>query len=509
LSRQPFSRILVANRGEIAVRVMRACRELDIESVAVYSEPDRLAPHVLQADLSVPIGPARATESYLDGEKLIAAARRTKAEAIHPGYGFLAENPGFARAVGEAGLAFIGPPAEAIEAMGDKTRARELMRNAGVPVVPGSEAVTGGVDAAAAAQEVGFPLMLKAAAGGGGKGMRIVRGLSELEPALTRARSEAEQAFGDSRVYLERFLEGPRHIEIQVIADAQGRVVHLGERECSIQRRHQKLIEESPSPVVDAELRTRMGEVAIEAARAVGYRGAGTVEFLFLDGEFYFLEMNTRIQVEHPVTEMVTGVDLVHEQIRLATGEPLSWEPDPDWPLGHAIECRIGGEDPLNGFLPSSGRIVELEVPAGPGVRWDSGIAAGYEVGLHYDPLLAKLVVHGADRAQAIDRMRRALEELHVGGISTTQPFHLAVMAEPDFRAGRFSIEYVDDHPDLLQYADASLMESAAIAAVLLEEEWRDMPAESALKDDRSGVRQLSSWQRAWGANGAGWGARP
>jgi acetyl-CoA carboxylase biotin carboxylase subunit len=509
LNHPPFSRVLVANRGEIAVRVIRACRELGIESVAVYSEPDRLAPHVLRADLSVPIGPARATESYLDGGKLIAAARQTNAEAIHPGYGFLAENPDFARAVGEAGLVFIGPPPEAIEAMGDKTRARELMRDAGVPVVPGSDAVTGGEDAATAARDIGFPLMLKAAAGGGGKGMRVVRDLDELEPALKRARSEAEQAFGDPRVYLERFLERPRHIEIQVLADGCGTVVHLGERECSIQRRHQKLIEESPSPVVDEGLRERMGRVAIEAARTVGYRGAGTVEFLFVDGEFYFLEMNTRIQVEHPVTELVTGVDLVQEQIRVAAGDRLGWEPDPGWPLGHAIECRIGGEDPFNGFLPSAGRITELEAPAGPGVRWDSGIAAGYEVGLHYDPLLAKLVVHGADRLQAIGRMRRALEELHVGGIITTQSFHLAVMEEPDFLAGRLSIEYLDDHPDLLHDAETRLLEAAAIAAVLLEEERRDTPrSASARADGRPRVRSLSSWQRAREADVAGWGPR-
>ncbi len=509
MNQPPFSRLLVANRGEIAVRVIRACRELGVESVAVYSEPDRLAPHVLQADLSVPIGPARATESYLDGGKLIVAARQTNAEAIHPGYGFLAENPDFARAVGEAGIVFIGPPPEAIAAMGDKPRARKLMQDAGVPVVPGSDALTGGQDAAAAARDIGFPLMLKAAAGGGGKGMRIVRALDELEPALNRARSEAEQAFGDPRLYLERFLERPRHIEIQVLADEFGAVVHLGERECSIQRRHQKLIEESPSPVVDAALRERMGRVAIEAARAVGYRGAGTVEFLFVDGEFYFLEMNTRIQVEHPVTELVTGVDLVQEQIRVAAGSPLGWEPDPGWPLGHAIECRIGGEDPFNGFLPSAGRITELEAPAGPGVRWDSGISAGYEVGLNYDPLLAKLVVHGADRLQAINRMRRSLEELHVAGIITTQSFHLAVMEEPDFLAGRLSIEYVDDHPDLLRDADPPLLEAAAIAAVLLEEERRDTPRpESARADGRPRVRQLSGWQRAGVADGAGWGRR-
>jgi acetyl-CoA carboxylase biotin carboxylase subunit len=498
LRKPPFSRVLVANRGEIAVRVLRACRELGIETVAVYSEPDRLAPHVLQADLSVPIGPARAAESYLNIGRLIEAARNTGAEAVHPGYGFLAENAAFARATQQAGLTFIGPPAEAIEAMGDKTRARQLMQDAGVPVVPGSAAVGGGAEAEAAARELGYPLMLKAAAGGGGKGMRIVRSPADLSVAVERAQSEAQQAFGDATVYLERFLERPRHIEIQVLADRHGTVVHLGERECSIQRRHQKLIEESPSPAVDRELREHMGDVAVAAARAVGYEGAGTVEFLYAEDRFYFLEMNTRIQVEHPVTELVTGVDLVHEQMRLAAGAPLGWEPDPAWPRGHAIECRIGGEDPFNAFFPSTGRIAELDVPGGPGVRWDSGIAVGFEVGLHYDPLLAKLVVHGPDRPAAIRRMKRALQELHISGIRTTQAFHLAVMEEADFQAGRLSIQYVDDHPQLLSDGGAAALEAAAIAAVLLEEKRRDTPAIAGGKDgQRTGDRELSGWQRA------------
>ena len=496
-----FSRILVANRGEIAVRVIRACRELGIESVAVYSEPDRLAPHVMLADLSVPIGAARASESYLDAEKLIDAARQTGAEAVHPGYGFLAESAEFAQALEDAGLVFIGPPAAAIEAMGDKTRARELMTGAGVPVIPGSIAIAGEAEAERAAGRIGFPLIIKAAAGGGGKGMRAVQQPGELPSALQRARSEAEQAFGDGRVYLERFLERPRHIEIQILMDKHGGGVHLGERECSIQRRHQKLIEEAPSPVVDADLRARMGQVALDAAAAVGYEGAGTVEFLYSGGEFHFLEMNTRIQVEHPVTEMVTGVDLVHEQIRVAAGLPLGWKADPSWPAGHSIECRISGEDPFGGFLPSTGRISELEVPGGPGVRWDSGISAGFDVGLHYDPLLAKLIVHGADRTQAVRRMSRALSELHIGGIATTQPFHQAVMEEPDFRAGALSIRYIEDHPDLLDGIDPGSLRAAAIAAVLLEEERRDTPTVPAGRADGPSVR-LSDWQRALGSDG-------
>jgi len=507
----PFDKVLVANRGEIAVRVIQACRELDLETVAVYSEPDRLAPHVMLADEAVPLGPAEASESYLDMEKLVDAAERTGAGAVHPGYGFLAENASFAALVGERGLVWVGPPASAIRAMGDKTEARERMRTAGVPVIPGSrEAVADPEQAAAAAREIGFPVMLKAAAGGGGKGMRIVRDEEGLAAGLRGARAEAGQAFGDDRVYLERYLERPRHIEIQVLADASGRVVHLGERECSIQRRHQKLVEEAPSPALDPKTRGEMGEVAVAAARAVEYRSAGTVEFLWEDGDFYFLEMNTRIQVEHPVTELVTGIDLVREQLRIAAGAGIDWDPDPEWPWGHAIECRISGEDPFGGFLPSTGRIRSLRVPTGPGVRWDSGIESGFEVGLHYDPLLAKLVVHGEDRPQAIRRMRRALEELEVEGLSTTRPFHLAVMEEPDFRAGRLSIRYVEEHPELLDGSgDEEPRRLASLAAALLEEEWRrglgrgpggggeGGPGESPGPVGGDG-RGRSAWQRAF-----------
>ncbi len=498
---RPFDTVLVANRGEIAVRVIQACHELGLRAVSVYSEPDRLSPHVLMADEAVALGPAPASESYLDMDKLVDAARRTGAGAIHPGYGFLAENGAFAEKVVASELTWIGPPAGAIAAMGNKTEARRRMREAGVPVIPGTEAAAADEEEAAeAAAEIGYPVMLKAAAGGGGKGMRVVREREGLASALEAARNEARQAFGDDRVYLERFLDRPRHVEIQVLADEHGHTVHLGERECSIQRRHQKLIEEAPSPALDEATRREMGRVAVEAAEAVDYVGAGTVEFLYQEGEYWFLEMNTRIQVEHPVTEMVTGVDLVQEQLRVAAGEPLGWEPDPDWPRGHAIECRISGEDPAGGFLPSSGRISTLRIPSGPGVRWDGGIAEGFEVGLHYDPLLAKLVVHGPDRPAAIRRMRRALAQLQVEGVSTTQPFHLAVMEEEDFRAGRLDIHYVDEHPEV---TDRSLpgdwRRAAAVAAALLEEERGDGAGPSAggpAGGSPGGGR--SAWRRAF-----------
>ncbi|MCL7963138.1 MAG: acetyl-CoA carboxylase biotin carboxylase subunit [marine benthic group bacterium] len=499
-----LEKVLVANRGEIALRIVRACQELGVSAVAVYSEPDEFSPHVLTAEEAIPIGPAPAGESYLDIDRLLDAARRSNAQAIHPGYGFLAENPEFARRVEEDGFLFIGPSAAAIGAMGDKTEARRRMLSAGVPVVPGSEGPIETDDQARAeAARIGFPILLKAAAGGGGKGMRVVEEASELPRAFEAATREADQAFGDPRVYMERFLARPRHIEIQVLADAHGHTIHLGERECSIQRRHQKLIEEAPSPAVNADLRAEMGKVAVAAAEAVDYVGAGTVEFLVEDGQFFFLEMNTRIQVEHPVTELVTGVDLVQWQIRIAAGARLEVEADPDWPAGHSIECRISGEDPFAGFFPSTGRIESLYVPTGPGVRWDGGIARGFEVGLHYDPLLAKLVVHAPTREEAIMRMRRALRELQIEGIRTTQPFHLAVMDEPDFRAGEFSIQYIDEHPELLADGAASWQErAAAIAAVLLEEERRERggvssgsPADPGPPPAREG---RTAWQRAF-----------
>jgi len=499
-----FEKVLVANRGEIALRVVRACQELGVRAVAVYSEPDEFSPHVLTAEEAVPIGPAAASESYLNIDRLLDAARQTGAEAIHPGYGFLAENPEFARRVEDAGLVFIGPSPEAILAMGDKTEARARMIEASVPVVPGSTGpIATSEQARAEAERLGYPILLKAAAGGGGKGMRIVESEAELERAFEAATREARQAFGDPRVYMERYLTAPRHIEIQVLADSSGRTIHLGERECSIQRRHQKLIEEAPSPAIDSETRARMGELAVAAARAVGYVGAGTVEFMYEDGEFYFLEMNTRIQVEHPVTEMVTGVDLVAWQIRIAAGEFLDIEADPAWPVGSSIECRISGEDPFQGFFPSTGRVESLYVPTGPGVRWDGGIARGIEVGLNYDPLLAKLIVHAPTREQAIVRMRRALRELQIEGIRTTQPFHLAVMDEPDFQHGRMSIRYIEDHPDLLNDGAADWqVRAATVAAVLLEDERRQTGSSqgrlAVQSQPNSSPDGRTAWQRAF-----------
>jgi acetyl-CoA carboxylase biotin carboxylase subunit len=470
-----FHTLLVANRGEIALRVIRASRELGIRSVAVYSDPDRLSPHVLEADAAEHIGPAAASASYLNVERLLEAARRSGAQAVHPGYGFLAEREPFARAVEEAGLVFVGPRPATIAAMGDKTEARRRMAAAGVPIVPGlTEPVADAAAAAQAAGEIGYPVLLKAAAGGGGKGMRTVREPSELPRAFESAAREALAAFGDGSVYLERYLDHPRHIEIQVLGDAHGNVVHLGERECSVQRRHQKLIEEAPSPVLTAEQRAAMGAAAVRAAEAVEYRGAGTCEFLWQDGEFYFLEMNTRIQVEHPVTELVTGLDLVQWQLRVAAGERLPFGQADVAMSGHALECRITAEDPARGFLPSTGRVRRLEVPQGPGVRWDGGIAEGFEVGLHYDPLLAKLIVHAPDRAAAIARMARALDELIVDGVDTSASWHRRVMDEPDFRAGRLTIRYIEDHPELAaESADDEVLRAVAVAAALLEEEHR------------------------------------
>jgi acetyl-CoA carboxylase, biotin carboxylase subunit len=472
---RPIRKLLVANRGEIALRIIRACRELGIASVAVYSEADRLSPHVLDADEAWCIGPPPSAGSYLRADVLVETARRAGCDAIHPGYGFLAERAFFAQAVEDAGLVFVGPPASAIAAMGDKTEARRRMMEAGVPVVPGvAEPLEDAAAAATAAARFGYPILLKAAAGGGGKGMRVVHSPEELPRAFGAAAAEALAAFGDGSVYLEKYLDRPRHIEIQVMADGHGNVVHLGERDCSVQRRHQKLIEEAPSPVLPAQTRQRMGETAVAAARAVNYRNAGTIEFLYQDGEFYFLEMNTRIQVEHPVTELVTGIDLVQLQLRVAGGEALPVRQEDVSFTGHAIECRITSEDPSSGFLPSTGRITHLHLPAGPGVRWDGGVAEGVEVSLFYDPLLAKLIVHAPDRAQAVDRMARALAELRVVGVETCAAFHRRVMAEPDFRSGEFSIRYLDEHPELLTGdVSESVLHAAAAAAALLEDEWR------------------------------------
>jgi len=442
----PFRKVLVANRGEIAVRVVRACRELDVATVAVFSEADREALHVLLADEAVPIGPAPSAESYLRIDALVDAARATGAEAVHPGYGFLAENAAFAEACRAAGLVFIGPPPAAIRAMGDKVEARRVARRMGVPVVPGTEEpVADDGLAAAVAAEVGYPVLVKAALGGGGKGMRLVRAPGELAGALRAARSEAASAFGESAVYIERYLEAPRHVEIQVLADGHGHVVHLGERECSIQRRHQKLIEECPSPVATAELRRAMGEAACRVAAAVGYVNAGTVEFL-VDAErrFYFLEMNTRLQVEHPVTELVTGRDLVKDQLRIAAGDPLGFAQDDVGWRGWAIECRINAEDPDQGFLPCPGRVASLRVPGGPWVRDDTGVYAGYTIPRYYDTLMAKLVVWGPDREAAVARMTRALGEYRVAGVETTIPLLARVLRDPEFRAGRLSTHFLE-----------------------------------------------------------------
>ena len=434
----PFSKVLVANRGEIAVRVFRTLRELGIGTVAVYSEVDRGSLHVSVADEAYLIGPGPPSESYLNEERLLDVASRAGAEAVHPGYGFLAENAGFARAVAQAGLVWIGLPPEAIEVMGSKTAARERMTAAGVAVVPGTtESVTSAEEVVRLGDELGWPIAIKAAAGGGGKGLRVVHEPAEAERAFESARREGEAYFADPTVYVERYLENPRHVEVQVLADAHGNVIHLGERDCTIQRRHQKLVEETPSPAVDEELRERIGGIAVEAARAVGYRSAGTIEgLLSREGEYFFLEMNTRIQVEHTVTEMATGLDLVREQVLIAAGEPL-WLRQEDVRLtGHAIECRINAEDPSNGFLPSPGRITSYREPGGPGVRVDSGVTAGSEIPALYDPLVAKLIVHGVDREHARRRMLRALGEFEIGGITTLLGFHCALLEHPCFAEG-------------------------------------------------------------------------
>ncbi len=487
--------VLVANRGEIAVRIIRAAREMGIRSVAVFSEPDRTAPHVMLADEAYAIGPAPASRSYLDVGRVIAAAREANVDAVHPGYGFLAERGHFAEAVARAGMTFVGPRPETILAMGDKTAARERMRAAGVPVVPGTaRPLASAAEARSTAESIGFPVVLKAAAGGGGKGMRVVRRAEDVEGAFEAAGREAESAFGDGRLYVERFLERPRHVEMQVFGDGSGNVVHLFERECSIQRRHQKLVEEAPSPALAPEDRERMGRAAVRAARAVDYVGAGTVEFLWHGGEFYFLEMNTRLQVEHPVTEMVTGVDLVEWQFRVASGEDLPLR-QPEIPLrGHAVECRITSESPFDGFLPATGVVDELEVPGGPGLRWDGGISRGSEIGLHYDSLLGKLVAHGPDRAAAVRRMRGALAELEIAGVATSAPLLARIMEERDFLAGELSTAYLEDHPALFDSALPTGAEAAlAAAAALLEHRAR---AERAAPRIRTGAEPLSNWQR-------------
>ncbi len=438
-----IQKVLIANRGEIALRIIAACRELGLSTVAVFSEADRTSQHVRMADEAVCIGPPFSKASYLNVTAVISAAEITGADAIHPGYGFLAENAAFAEVVEECGLTWVGPPPAAIRLMGDKATARRTVAERGVPVLPGSATpLTSREEAVRLAHEVGFPVILKASAGGGGKGMRVAADERELRHAFDTARHEAERAFGVPDVYLEKYLTAPRHIEIQVMADSFGRVVALGERECSIQRRHQKLIEEAPSPVVTEELRRQMCEAAAAAAEAVGYRSAGTVEFLYDDGKFYFMEMNTRIQVEHPVTEEVTGLDLVVEQLAVAAGKPLSFRRRPKI-TGHAIEFRINAEDPVT-FAPSPGQITELALPVGPGVRLETHIYAGYRVPPYYDSLVAKLIVRGRDRAEAITRSRRALAMFHVGGIKTSIPLHQRILQDPDFQEGRLSTRFME-----------------------------------------------------------------
>jgi acetyl-CoA carboxylase biotin carboxylase subunit len=506
-----FKKILIANRGEIAVRVIRACREMGVASVAIFSEVDRAALHVTKADEAYSVGPAAARESYLNIPRILEVARRCGAEAIHPGYGFLSENAGFARACAEAGVKFIGPPASAMELMGSKTRARTAMQAAAVPMVPGSARGLSFAEAESLAVKIGFPVMIKAAAGGGGKGMRLVRAASELKSAFETAQSEALRAFGDDEVYIEKFIENPRHIEIQVLGDEHGNVIYLGERECSVQRRHQKVIEEAPSAVVDEDLRHRMGTVAVQAAKSAGYTNAGTVEFLVDSARnFYFLEMNTRLQVEHPVTELVTGLDLVHLQFRIAAGEKLPFTQSDVTLRGHAIECRIYAEDPDNNFFPSPGKITRLIRPSGPGVREDSGVYEGWTVPLDYDPMLSKLIVYAADRGAAIARMKRALDEYFIGGIKSNLALFRRILNHPDFASARIDTGFLDrlltaraDRPGPeFKYAAGSDSEIAAVSAALFA-------ATAPQKNGQNGARpgpekhaEFSPWKRVGRAEG-------
>jgi acetyl-CoA carboxylase biotin carboxylase subunit len=490
-----FKKILVANRGEIACRVIRACRELKIATVAVYSDADKDALHVRMADEAYHIGPPASSESYLRGEKIIDVALKSEADAIHPGYGFLSENASFVRDVSAAGITFIGPPADAMESMGGKISARKIAIEAGVPVVPGTtEPLKSFDDARSTATEMGYPIMLKASAGGGGKGMRLVADETELKSALETAQSEARASFGDDAVYIEKAVVRPRHIEIQVFSDTHGNHIYLGERECSIQRRHQKVIEEAPSPINSAELRASMGECSVKVAKAVNYVGAGTVEFLVsdLDKSFYFLEMNTRLQVEHPVTELVTGIDLVREQICVAAGMPLSFRQEDVTLEGHAIECRIYAEDPSANFLPSPGRITRLRIPQGPGVRDDGGVYEGSEVSIYYDPMISKFAVHGRTRDEAIDRMRRALAEYEIAGVKTTLPFFRQIIDDDEFIAGKLDTGFIArfferSSTEEITF-DGAIADIAAIAAALAYQ------ARAATKSSTSPSRKLSPW---------------
>lgn len=488
-----FKKVLVANRGEIAVRILRACEELGLETVAVYSEADRTALHVRYANEAYPIGSAPAKDSYLRIERIIDVARRAKVDAIHPGYGFLAENPEFACACREADVAFVGPPPEAISAMGDKVAARRTMKAVGIPLVPGTVRELDDDEVVDAAGEVGYPLFVKAVAGGGGKGMRLVSSEEELLPRVALARREAAGAFGDDRIYLERSIAGARHIEFQILADTRGNVIHLGERECSIQRRHQKLIEEAPSVALNEELRQRMGEVAVRAARAANYVNAGTIEFILdRDKNFYFLEMNTRLQVEHPVTELVMGVDIVKEQLRIASGRRLRYRQEDIKVNGCAIECRISAEDPHNGFLPSVGRVTSLYEPTGPGVRVESGIYEGFEVSLYYDPLIAKLAVWGETRGEALLRMRRALAEYRIAGVKTSIPFHQRILNSTNFIGGVYDTSFLS-RLTLGEEQRLDYLQVAAVAAALLSYQRRQKALAVMPSRQREGV---NAWKR-------------
>jgi acetyl-CoA carboxylase biotin carboxylase subunit len=496
-----FKKVLVANRGEIAVRILRACREVGIETVAVFSEADRQALHVRYADEAYLLGPAQSRDSYLRGDKIIDIARKAGADAIHPGYGFLAEREDFASACADAGLIFIGPKPSSIAAMGDKMTARETVRKAGIPVVPGTEDVGNMSNEAllAIAPQIGFPLLIKATAGGGGKGMREVRSLEEMPELLISARREAESAFGDGNVYLEKLVEGARHIEFQILADGHGTVLHLGERECSIQRRHQKLVEESPSPFIDEDLRQRMGAVAVRAAQAVDYVNAGTIEFLVdKDKNFYFLEMNTRLQVEHPVTEMVTGIDIVKEQLRIARGRPTQYKQEEIKFNGAAIECRINAEDPYNNFMPSTGKITHSLLPTGPGVRVDTGVFPGFEITSYYDPLISKLIVWGETRAQAILRARRALEEYRIVGVRTNIPFHQTLMDSHRFMGGQYDTRFVEDRFEIQDEQNERDTEIAAVLASLVAHQETQRAAQFVMRNERdtSNWKWVGRWER-------------
>ncbi len=498
-----FNKVLIANRGEIAVRIIRACRELGLETVAVFSEADRNALHVRYADEAYLLGPAPSRESYLRADKILDIAKKSGANAIHPGYGFLAEREDFASKCAEMGITFIGPKPSSIAAMGDKAEARATVIKAGVPIVPGTEDVGNMTndDLLRIAPTVGFPLLIKATAGGGGKGMREVKSLEEMPALLASARREAESAFGDGNVYLEKLVEGARHIEFQIMADSFGNVIHLGERECSIQRRHQKLLEEAPSPFLDEELRKKMGDVAVRAAKSVDYVNAGTIEFLVdKDRNFYFLEMNTRLQVEHPITEMVTGIDIVAEQLRVARGRQLSYTQEQIQINGHAIECRINAEDPFNNFVPSTGRITHSLIPTGPGVRVDTGVYPGFEITPFYDPMIAKLIVWGETRAPAILRMRRALEEYRIVGVRTNIPFHQTLMDSHRFMGGQFDTRFVEERfsmDDALDPNEAN-SEIAAILATLVTHHENERSAQMVRRNERdaSNWKWVGRWER-------------